>query len=56
MGWMPRPCRHSADNEWIKRYVFDRHLYRQRHRDQNTFPLLKQWHGIAERYAKRLSS
>lgn len=35
---------------------YDKHLYRQRHRVENAFLLLKQWRGIATRYAKRLSS
>lgn len=35
---------------------YDKHLYRQRHLVENAFLLLKQWRGIATRYAKRLSS
>jgi len=35
---------------------FDRHLYRQRHLVENAFLQIKQWRGIATRYAKNLSS
>ena len=35
---------------------YDNHLYRQRHLVENAFLHLKQWRGIATRYAKRLSS
>ena len=35
---------------------YDKHLYRQRHLVENAFLHLKQWRGIATRYAKRLSS
>lgn len=35
---------------------YDKHLYRQRHLVENAFLLLKQWRGVATRYAKRLSS
>ena len=35
---------------------FDKHLYRQRHLVENAFLHLKQWRGIATRYAKNLSS
>jgi transposase len=35
---------------------YDSHLYRQRHLVENAFLHLKQWRGIATRYAKRLSS
>ena len=35
---------------------YDRHLYKQRHLVENTFLHIKQWRGIATRYAKRLSS
>ncbi len=35
---------------------YDRHLYRQRHLVENAFLHLKQWRGIATRYAKNLSS
>ena len=34
----------------------DAHLYRQRHLVENAFMKIKQWRGIATRYAKRLSS
>ena len=35
---------------------FDRHLYRQRHLVENAFLELKQWRGVATRYAKNLKS
>ena len=35
---------------------YDKHLYRQRHLVEYAFLHLKQWRGIATRYAKRLSS
>ena len=35
---------------------YDRHLYKQRHLVENAFLHIKQWRGIATRYAKRLSS
>ena len=35
---------------------YGQHLYRQRHLVENAFLHLKQWRGIATRYAKRLSS
>ena len=35
---------------------FDRHLYKLRHLVENAFLRLKDWRGIATRYAKRLSS
>lgn len=35
---------------------YDKHLYRQRHLVENAFLKLKQWRGIATRYAKRLCS
>ena len=35
---------------------FDKHLYRLRHLVENAFLHLKQWRGIATRYAKNLSS
>jgi transposase len=35
---------------------FDKHLYRHRHLVENAFLHLKQWRGIATRYAKNLSS
>lgn len=35
---------------------YDKHLYKQRHLVENAFLRLKQWRGIATRYAKRLSS
>ena len=36
--------------------AYDKHLYKQRHLVENAFLNLKQWRGIATRYAKRLSS
>jgi len=35
---------------------YDKHLYRQRHLVENAFAHIKQWRGIATRYAKRLAS
>lgn len=35
---------------------YDKHLYRQRHLVENAFLQIKQWRGIATRYAKNLSS
>jgi transposase len=35
---------------------YDAHLYKQRHLVENGFLHLKQWRGIATRYAKRLDS
>lgn len=35
---------------------FDKHLYRQRHLVENAFLHLKQWRGIATRYAKNMAS
>ncbi|WP_153242673.1 transposase, partial [Frateuria defendens] len=37
-------------------HEYDRHLYRQRHLVENAFLHIKQWRGIATRYAKRLPS
>lgn len=34
----------------------DKHLYQQRHLVENAFLKLKQWRGIATRYAKKASS
>ena len=33
--------------------VYDRHLYKLRHLVENAFLYLKQWRGVATRYAKR---
>jgi len=35
---------------------YDQHLYKLRHLVENAFLRLKQWRGIATRYAKRVSS
>jgi len=35
---------------------YDKHLYRQRHLVENAFLHIKQWRGIATRYAKNLPS
>jgi transposase len=35
---------------------YDKHLYRLRHLIENTFEQLKQWRGIATRYAKNTAS
>ncbi|KAG0178078.1 hypothetical protein DFQ28_003966, partial [Apophysomyces sp. BC1034] len=45
----PRKCRTIPRD-------YDKHLYRHRHRVENAFLHLKQWRGIATRYAKRLDS
>jgi transposase len=35
---------------------YDKHLYRQRHLVENALLHIKQWRGIATRYAKNLAS
>ena len=35
---------------------YDQHLYKARHLVENAFLLLKQWRGVATRYAKRADS
>jgi transposase len=35
---------------------YNRELYRKRHRIENTFQRLKEWRGIATRYAKNIKS
>jgi transposase len=35
---------------------YDQYLYKLRHLVENAFLTMKQWRGIASRYAKRLSS
>jgi transposase len=35
---------------------YDKHLYRQRHQVENAFLHLKEWRGVATRYAKNLAS
>lgn len=35
---------------------YDRHLYKLRHLVENAFLRIKEWRGIATRYAKRVSS
>jgi transposase len=42
-------------NRKVKR-SYDKDLYRLRHLVENAFMLLKQWRGIATRYAKNVSS
>lgn len=39
-----------------QRRDFDRHIYKQRHLVENAFLKIKQWRGIATRYAKRVGS
>lgn len=39
-----------------ERREYDKHLYRQRHLVENAFLALKQWRGIATRYAMNLFS
>jgi len=34
---------------------YDKHPYRQRHLVENAFAHIKQWRGIATRYARRLA-
>jgi len=36
--------------------AYDRHLYKARHLVENAFLRLKEWRGIASRYAKRARS
>ncbi len=36
--------------------VYDKHLYKVRHLVENAFLRLKEWRGIATRYAKRMRS
>ena len=36
--------------------IYDKHLYKARHLVENAFLRLKEWRGIASRYAKRASS
>jgi len=35
---------------------YDKHLYRQRHLVENAFAHIKQWRGVATRYAKNVAS
>ena len=35
---------------------YDKYLYKLRHLVENAFLVMKQWRGVAARYAKRLSS
>jgi len=35
---------------------YDKHLYRHRHLVENAFAQIKQWRGIATRYAKNVTS
>jgi len=39
-----------------RRRKYDKYLYRHRHLVENTFAQLKQWRGIATRYAKNVAS
>jgi transposase len=45
----PRKCRKEQR-------LYDKHLYKARHLVENAFLRLKEWRGIASRYAKRASS
>ena len=36
--------------------AYDKHLYKIRHMVENAFQRLKEWRGVATRYAKRASS
>lgn len=42
-------------NRKIRR-LYDKHLYKLRHLVENTIQQLKEWRGVATRYAKRASS
>jgi len=37
-------------------HSYDKYLYRQRHLVENAFACIKQWRGIATRYAKNVAS
>lgn len=39
-----------------KRHDYDKHLYKLRHLVENAFQVLKQWRGVATRYAKNTAS
>lgn len=45
----PRRCR-------TEQRLYDRHLYKARHLVENAFLRLKEWRGVATRYAKRADS
>ena len=45
----PRKCRKELRE-------YDKHLYKMRHLVENAFLRLKEWRGIATRYAKNTSS
>ena len=45
----PRKCRKEQR-------LYDKHLYKARHLVENAFLRLKEWRGIASRYAKRANS
>lgn len=42
-------------NRKVQRH-YDKHLYRLRHLVENAFLHIKQWRGVATRYAKNLAS
>ena len=46
---LPRKCRKEQR-------LYDKHLYKARHLVENAFLRLKEWRGIASRYAKRANS
>jgi transposase len=45
----PRRCRKEQR-------LYDKHLYKARHLAENAFLRLKEWRGVATRYAKRADS
>jgi transposase len=50
-----RPCIPPKKNRKVQR-PYDKDLYKLRHIVENTFLHLKQWRGIATRYAKTIKS
>jgi transposase len=50
------PGGYSAQKNRKEQRVYDKDLYRVRHLVENAFLHLKQWRGIATRYAKMLTS
>jgi transposase len=35
---------------------YDKYIYKERHKAENTFRALKEWRGVATRYAKNVAS
>jgi transposase len=50
-----KPVIPPRSNRKIQRY-YDKHLYKTRHLVENAFLKMKQWRGIATRYAKKSES